>query len=236
MTETPVAEPTAADKAARTAGPGKGSKPVTADPEAPYGWMTDPKTGETRPKKRPGKQSKTAPAPRSRPTNKTRAASPPPTTKDYSKPVSELVESVWLILAGVPTIKSKVFGVDLADPTTRLRAQAAIVKANGSPLVQGISMMAQHSAPVRSAVDKLSDETGPAWIIPTMFALMPFVGQTVSMWRAPLAGDVQKMADQSEAEWDAMIKGVTAQAQAQAEADLRAAQEEATRANGDGSS
>lgn len=31
--------------------------------EAPYGWMTDPGTGERRPKKRPGRRSKTAKAP-----------------------------------------------------------------------------------------------------------------------------------------------------------------------------
>lgn len=38
-----------------------------SDDEAPYGWMTDPKTGDRRPKKRPGRRSKgvTPPAGRS---------------------------------------------------------------------------------------------------------------------------------------------------------------------------
>jgi len=34
-----------------------------AEEEAPYGWMTDPDTGERRPKKRPGRRSRTARVP-----------------------------------------------------------------------------------------------------------------------------------------------------------------------------
>lgn len=36
---------------------------AAAPEEAPYGWMTDPVTGERRPKKRPGRRSKTAKPP-----------------------------------------------------------------------------------------------------------------------------------------------------------------------------
>ena len=68
MTEpTPdVLTPAAGDRKTRTTGP-------PTDPEAPYGYMKDPKTGETRAKKRPGKTSgPKVEAPPKRPANKAR--------------------------------------------------------------------------------------------------------------------------------------------------------------------
>jgi hypothetical protein len=69
-----------ADEAARDFASLMSSAAKTADAEAPadpapFGYMTDPLTGETRPKKRPGRQPKKPPEP---PPADTAAASAPP--------------------------------------------------------------------------------------------------------------------------------------------------------------
>ena len=215
MTETPAATtspivtPTADDKKPRTeARAAKQDKPVVADPEAPYGWMTDPKTGERRPKKRPGRQKPggtTTEAPRDRATNRTRKTKPTVTRKsqgEYAKPVGDLLEATWMVLAAAPELPAKkVLGVDLATITTRLHAQASIIKDESGGLVNGITAMAAHNDTVAKAVDKLSEESGPAWILPAMFALLPFIAQTAAMWKAPVAGDVTVLAKKTESEW-----------------------------------
>lgn len=214
-----VVKPEAADRKTRGAAPPK--SPV-ADPEAPYGWMTDPKTGEKRPKKRPGRQSKTVPPPRERPANTTRGKAAPPKSRDYTGPVSELTEAMWMIMASVPVIDTKVAGVNLKIAAVKTKAQAAILKDNAAGVVQGVTIMAQHNTAVAGGLDKLTSESGPAWILPAMFALVPFVAQSAAMWRAPVAGDVEKLAKRTEAEWDQMIHGAMADAAAEAEATAQA--------------
>lgn len=218
MSETPAEtiKPTAADNKPRTAT----GKPPVVDPDAPFGYMKDPKTGETRPKKRPGKQGKTAPAPRNRPSNQARQAKTVPTqTTDYRGAVMQLLDGVWTLAASVPDVDpgTKVLGFGLHDPVIRIKAQAAIMKDNGQGLVNGIGIMAQHSAPVRNFIVKAGDEAGPAWILPAMMAMLPFVVQSASMWKAPVAGDVEKLAKRTDAEFDELVKGAMAQAEAEAE-------------------
>jgi hypothetical protein len=201
-----VLTPDAADKKTRKA------DGTTTDPEAPYGWMKDPKTGETRPKKRPGKQgSKTAEPPPTRPTNKartrTRPASSAPGGGDFAKPIGELCQGVWMIFAAVPDVSMKLGPVDLHAISTRLKAQAAVMNDNSDGLVNGLNMVAQHNETFRKGVNKLADESGPAWILPAMMVLLPFVGQSVAMWRAPIAGDVELMAKATEAQFDEIMNG-----------------------------
>lgn len=228
MTDAPAVSPPIdpADNKART---GKPDKPVTVDPDAPYGYMKDPKTGETRAKKRPGKQSTTTAAPRERASNKTREAKSLPTsTTDYRQSVMQLLDGVWTLAASVPEVDpgTKVMGFDLRSPAIRVKAQAAIMKDNGQGLVNGIGIMAQHSAPVRNFITKAGDDTGPAWILPAMMALLPFVAQSAAMWKAPVMGAVEELAHRTTAEFDELIKGAMAQAQAEAEsADMLAAQD-----------
>lgn len=218
MTEPQTATPPriAADSKPRAAG---SDKAPVVDPEAPYGWMKDPVTGKSRPKKRPGRQSKKpVSAPKERPANKARSAKTVPvSTTDYRVHVMSLLDGVWTLAASVPEVDpgTKVFGYDLRNPITRIKAQAAIMKDNGQGLVNGIGIMAQHSAPVRNFLVKAGDESGPAWILPAMMALLPFVAQSATMWRAPLAGDVEALAARTSQEFDELVKGAMTQAQAE---------------------
>jgi hypothetical protein len=205
--------------------------------------MTDPKTGEKRPKKRPGKQTKTVAPPRARPANAARSKPAPATgtAKDYTQPVADLADALWMIMAGVPRIETKIMGLNLATASTRMKAQAAILKDNAGSVVQGVTLMAQHNTTVAKGLDKLSAESGPAWVLPAMFALMPFVAQSAAMWRAPVAGDVETLAKRTEAEWEQVIHGMTAvtaeaaaEAQAVAEAHARFEAQDKAESNGAG--
>jgi hypothetical protein len=222
-----VLTPDAADKKTRKADP----SPV-ADPEAPFGWMNDPSApGGKRPRKRPGRQ-KSGPkvqAPPSRPATKARVKAAPPAAKqDYSGPVSELAQGVWMVMAAIPSVDQKIGRINLADVSTRFKAQASILKENGDGVVKGLNMMALHNPQVRAGIEKLSAESGPAWILPAMMLMMPFVGQSVAMWRAPVSGDVELLAKRTEKEFDDLMNSsMRAAAAEQENADLLAAQDAA---------
>lgn len=226
--EAEIVTPDPEDKKTRAALPA--GKPPVTDPEAPYGWMTDPKTGERRPKKRPGKQSKNQPPPPGRKTNAARSApkgstGTPKAPADYSQPVFELINGLWMLGAGVPTVENKVFGYDLKPLTIRVKAQAAILKDNAVPITKGVNLMAQNNDAVRRGVEKLtSDGDSPLWVLPAMFALLPFVAQSAAMWRAPVAGDVELLAKRTENEWEDFMGAAMREAQAEAQAAAQAAQ------------
>jgi hypothetical protein len=238
MTDTQTDSPVtiAADNKPRTATPGK--NPVV-DPDAPYGYMRDPKTGETRPKKRPGKQGKASPpAPRERASNKTRAAKTvPTTTTDYRSHVMGLLDGVWTLAASIPSPEPgvKILGRELSNPVIRVKAQAAIMKDNGQGLVNGIGIMAQHSAPVRNFIVKAGDESGPAWILPAMMALLPFAAQSAAMWRADMSAELVNLANRTDQEFDELVKGAMVQSQAEMQsADMLAAMDAAERSASNG--
>lgn len=238
MTDTQTATPAAtpADTKARTATP---AKSPTVNPEAPYGWMKDPKTGETRPKLRPGKQSgKTVAAPPSRAATKPREAKAVATsTTDYRAQAMGLLDGVWTLAASLPAPEpgTKILGRDLANPVIRVKAQAAIMKDNGQGLVNGIGIMAQHSAPVRNFITNTGDESGPLWILPAMMALLPFVGQSLNMWRSDMSDDLVNLAARTDQEFENLVNGAIAQAQAEMQsADIVAAMDAAERATSNG--
>lgn len=216
------------DKKTRTALPA-GDKPPVTDPEAPYGWMTDPKTGERRPKKRPGKQAKSQPAPPNRPANKTREASPGSTsTADYSGQIYELVNGVWMLTASIPTLDQRFLGYDLRPVSVKIKAQAAIIRDNGPAVIKGLNLMAQNNETVRRGVEKMGSDNGPMWVLPAMFALLPFVAQSAAMWRAPTAGDVELLAKRTEAEWDEFVGAAMREAAAEAQAAEKASHDDTT--------
>lgn len=222
-----VLTPDANDKKTRKADPG----PVS-DPEAPFGWMKDSSApGGVRPRKRPGKQAKSEAPPPSRPATKARSKPAPAAANlDYSGAIGELAQGVWMVMAAVPSVDQKIGKINLADVSTRFKAQASILKDNGDGVVKGLTMMAQHNAQVRGAIEKLSAETGPAWILPAMMLMLPFVGQSAAMWRAPVSGDVTLLAKRTEKDFDDLMNSSMRQAAAEQEsADLLAA-EDAVRA------
>jgi hypothetical protein len=186
-------------------------KPVVADPDAPFGYMKDPKTGEVRPRKRPGKQVKSAPAPPSRPSNAARTA-PSTGKKDYTGPLSDTVQGLWMILAGIPTPEKQVKfgGLDLQAASIRMKAEAAILEANGTRVVHAVNIMAQHNKQVAKGIEKWAADTGPAWVLPVMMTLLPFAVQSASVWNAPVEGDITLLAKSTEAKFDELVKGMMA--------------------------
>lgn len=224
MTET-VAETTtepevgAEDRKARKA-PAKPKTPV-ADPAAPYGYMRDPKTGEQRPKKRPGKAASTQPTPRERPGGQARTRPAAPDKKSRADTINELGQGIWLLLAAVPEVEegTKMLGRDVYTVAMRCHAQAEIINTNSEGIVRGLVIMAEHSAPVAKAIDRAAAETGPAWILPAMMALLPFAVQSAAMWRAPVKGDVEAMAAKTKEQFNVVIKGIVEESSTDATAD-----------------
>lgn len=214
MTETPtLPAPDAADRKPRAA-----DKPVVTDAEAPFGWMKDPVTGETRPRKRPGKQAKSAPPPRQRPANKTRSTPAQlgkGSTQKHAEAVAGLTESVWLLLAAIPPVDYVVPGTRLSIRTvsTRARAQAALIEDNQQGLVQGVTMIADHSGPVSRALLKANSDDSPIWVLPAMLALMPFVVQSAAMYGAPVDGSVELLAARTGDKFSAMLGTAIAEAE-----------------------
>lgn len=193
-------EPTKADEAPRVTK----APEVPADPEAPYGYMRDPKTGEMRPKKAPGRGSgngakKAAPPPANRAANRPRTVTGEPLkpARSYAEKVGTLVDTLWMVTAATPVVQGTVAGVDMRAVTVKVKAQGALLKDQRPALVQGLGIMAENSAAVRRGIDWVESEEGPGWILPAMFAMMPFVAQTVALWKgtmeaaAPLAQRTQ---------------------------------------------
>lgn len=206
----PVTEPGDSKPRAITAAK---DDPVT-NPEAPYGWMKDPKTGESRPRKRPGRQARsdTAPPP-GRPSNASRERQAPPSAKksvDYRKPLMDTVEGFWMILAAIPSSDkpTKVAGIDVHALTIRAKAQAAVLEDNAGQLVNAANMVAQHNDAFARGVEKWTSSTGPAWIMPAMMTVLPFVVASAQVWRVPVEGDLTLLAKQTEAKFDELIKNM----------------------------
>jgi hypothetical protein len=186
-------------------------KDVLADPDAPHGrdgkgvplapFGLNKKTG--RPNlRRPGKPPKD-----DRPRVQTPAdAAPgkPPVKRDYSAAIGEFTEGVWMLLSAAP--------VPVPAIRTRIQAQAAIVRTNTPGIVKGVNLAAQHNPQVARGVDRLTTG-GASWVLPAMFALGPFVAQSVMLWRSPAEGAVEALAAQNEQAWEDTVKSMMATAQ-----------------------
>jgi len=197
--------PTAADNAPRIA---KGQPTMPVDPEAPYGWMTDPKTGERRPKKSPGRQTaksatKAATPPANRRANKPRTVSgtvEKASERTYRQKVSELTDTVWMVTAAVPIADAKILGRDIRPVAVRAKAQGALIREQKPALIEGVAAMAEHSSVVARGLDWLSSDGGPGWLIPACMALIPFAVQSAALWRGPIE-QAEPLAARSAAEF-----------------------------------
>jgi hypothetical protein len=187
------------------------------DPEAPFGWMVDRRTGERRPKKTAGRQMparKQVPAPRKRnanrprikpPTSDTDALPPAPiAVADHASQVADLIDGVWMVAAAASTPKpdTRVLGVNVYGLAVRVKAQASLLGDHKPALAQTIGTMADKVPKVGRAVEWLAREDGPGWILQGMMILIPFVAQTQAMWRmpvdelAPIAAQVDRQFEQ----------------------------------------
>jgi len=184
-------------------------KPVITDPDAPHGrddagaplapFGLNKKTG--RPNlRRPGKPPKDE-QPRVQPAAKGEPAKIA-AKRDYSGAIGELVDGVWMLMSSAP--------VPVAKLRTRVHAQAALVNMNKPGLVKGVNLMAQNNETVARGVEKLT--TGNvAWVLPAMFALGPFVAQSLMVWRSPVEGTVAELAAGNDEAWDETVKAMAAQ-------------------------
>jgi hypothetical protein len=181
-------EPAAKDSAPRVTK----APEVPPDPDAPFGWMVDPVTKERRPKRAPGrgatKGKAATPPPPNRAANKPRTVSGEPIkpARTYPEKIGELADTLWMITAATPVVQGQFLGRDLHEVTVKVKAQGAILRDQRPALIQGLGMMAEHSAAVRSGIDWISSDGGPGWILPAVFALMPLVAQTAALWRGPI--------------------------------------------------
>ena len=208
-------EPSAtAHEARRAAAP---PRAMPHDPEAPYGWMVDPKTGERRPRKTAGRQvksgrGKSTPPPKKRAANAPRvarpapdASAPAPIGSSHAAQAGMLLDMVWMTAAGIPTPPpgARVFGVDVHGVSIRSKASAAILAHHKPAVAQSVGTIADHVPLVARGIEAASRDDGPAWVFPVMFALVPFVGQMAAMWRAPV-DQIAGLAAQTDAQFRAI--------------------------------
>jgi hypothetical protein len=178
---------------------------VGPDPEAPFGRRVDgtPKRGRGgRPPKEPSRtmaQAQHPPASAGKPGKGKDATAEQLPGKDYSKGLSDFTEVVWLGLAGIP--------IPGEERRIRCRVQAQVLKSNQAGLVAGVNIVAQHNGAVRWGVEKLAGGEA-AWIFPAALALLPFAVQTSMLWKAPLNGDMEKMAGSVEDEFREVFESI----------------------------
>lgn len=136
--------------------------PPKKDPEAPYGRKADgtPKKG---PGGRPAKHVPKAEQPRV-----TEAPAADGQQRDYSEPLAELADAVWVSMAMAPY------------PT--LEAQAALWKAHKPGLVAGFNVAAQNNGRIRRLVEKSEKVT---WVLALAGAVLPLVQQSIQLWTNP---------------------------------------------------
>jgi hypothetical protein len=201
----PAPEPS--DSKARVAD----GKPLTTDPDAPFGYMTDPKTGEVRPRKRPGRQKAKA-DPKPPPSHKARSDKLPPAEpgqpEDYGKRAAEFLQGLWMLMppvAGLPMVPEAL--------TIRVKAQAAILDANLGNLAHSMKIAADNNETVATFLVRMTSG-GASWILPAMGGLIPFVAMTGTMWAAPVAGDVSNLAAMTDYKWQSIVESLMKQAAA----------------------
>lgn len=123
-------------------------------------------------------------------------------TRDYTGQLDDIAQGVWAIMSGIP--------VPWAGLRIRVQAQAAIWHGNTPILVRSGNTIARHSPPVAAKIDALTTGNA-AWMLPALFGLAPFVGQSLAMWRSPVAGDIERLAAVNEAAFQQMLDATTEQ-------------------------
>ena len=184
------------------------------DPDAPYGRKVD-----GTPKKAPGGRP---PKPRMiegpKDGGKAKGNDQPPSGRDYTAPLMEFCEGLYMIGASVPIPH---------DPTrVRVRVQAHVIRSNAPGIAQSVNTMAQHNGTIRAGVEKLTMGTA-GWVLPAVMALAPFAFQSAALWRAPIEGDMRDIADQIDADWKETVEAMKAEFAAEAQAAQEASEQEA---------
>lgn len=197
---------------AGAAGPPAPPPPPARDPDAPFGRDDAGNAiaphgfkADGAPRLKPpgpgrgGKAAAAADKPRVTAAPPARAASPAAPAvsgRDYREQLDELGEGAWAVMSGVP--------IPWRRLRIRVQAQAAILRANKPTLVRSCNTIAQHNAAFAARIDALTTGNA-AWMLPALFGLAPFVGQSLAMWRSPAAGDIEALAAANEAAFQDML-------------------------------
>lgn len=194
-------------------------KSQIADPDAPFGrgpdgvpnapHGTNKRTGKPNLRK-PGKPPKDD-QPRVQDNARPGGSTPPKTApkRDWSQEIAELIDGTWMLLSSAPVPMPKV--------RAKVHAQAALLNGHKPGLVKGVNLAAQNNPQVARGIEKLT--TGNvSWILPAMFALGPFVAQSVMVWRSPVEGTVTDLAAANEQAWDETVRAMAAEFGPQEEA------------------
>jgi hypothetical protein len=190
--------------------------PPRIDPDAPYGRKADGSPRRSAGGRRAVKPRLTDAAEPAAPRPQAASAAPAAAgAADYRGKVAEFADGAWMVCAAMPIPSD---GMRL-----RVRAQAALIKANRDQLSAGIGIMAEHSPPVRRAVDFMTGGSA-GWILPAILAVSPFAVQSAALWRiddqaddqADAAAGMKRLADRTEREWGELFSEFKADLEAEA--------------------
>jgi len=200
-------------------------------PRAPFGHNKD---GSVR-KSAAGRKAKDD-APRTgtvaQPDGKKPKGTPdPPPLQDFSEPLGELADAVWMGLSGLSMIGPRLPLIGKKLDKDKIAAEGFIWRSNRAHLIKAAQITADHNAAARTRLAKLAAGNS-TWVLMAGFTLMPFVAQTAAVFSGDDAlkamnpdASVKALADLNKAEWDGAMEQLRAQAAemaAQAQADVMA--------------
>lgn len=191
-------------------------RPSVVDPDAPHGRAEDGTPNapygigkNNRPRIKPAGPGRAPANPDDKPRTAPAAAAPVPTaagdSKDYTEDVDDLADGVWMVLSGFPV---------RGNLKIKLGAQAYVLRQNKDGLAKGGNIAAQHHEGTAQLIEKLT-VGGAAWILPAMFAVAPFVAQSLQIWRTP-AAELAATAEYNDLEFKEMITAALVAAEAEA--------------------
>jgi hypothetical protein len=162
---------------------------------------------------------------------KSRHAAPPPEAQDFSEPLGELHDAIWLGLSGLSMLGPRIPLIGKKLDGDKIAAEGYIWRVNKARLIKSAQITADHNLAARARLAKLA--TGDTtWVLMAGFTLMPFVAQTAAVFSGDDAlrqmnpeASVQRLAEANRAEWDDAMEQLRAQAAdlaAQAAADVAA--------------
>lgn len=215
--------------------PREAAAPPEIDPDAPHGrdeagaplapfGLT--KDGKPR-RNNAGRKAKedaprTTSAPPADETKKPKDTDTPPPVADFSEPLGELHDAIWLGISGLSMIGPRIPVVGKKLDGQKIAAEGYIWRQNRAHLIKAAQITADHNDAARARLARLAAGNS-TWVLMAGFTLMPFVAQTAAV----LAGDtalqemnpgasVKRLADLNRDEWNEAMEDMRAQAVAMA--------------------
>lgn len=181
-------------------------------PIAPYGHLKDgrPRLGN-RGRRPADEKPRLATGPGDVDKTPVKAAKAAGSDADFSEPLSELADAIWLGMTGLSMIGSQIPLVGRLVPEDKLSAEAAIFRAHQAALCGAVSLAAKHNATAARLCAKLSGG-GPTWVAMCGFMVMPFFVHTAAVLKGDAALEstgLPSVADLAESNKAQMAKFMT---------------------------